>query len=527
MKKMATAGLALLLSIVATGAPHRDQGRGDATVLFAQAAVAPERPRSTVTVEPLPSGMRAVRVPAGASLQAAIDAAQPGDALVLDAGAVYRGPFRLPRKDGSGWITIGSAAAGSGLPEPGQRVQPSHAGRMPRLISASGTVITADPGAHHFRLVGLEIAPAPGTFLRSLVDLGSEAADLSAVPHDIVIDRCYLHGDPQRGGRRGIALNSRRTAIVDSYFSDFKEVGADSQAIAGWNGPGPFKIANNHLEAAGENVMFGGADPIIADLVPSDIEIVRNVFTKPRRWKLDDPEFEGVAWTVKNLFELKNARRVLVDGNVFEYNWPHGQNGFAILFTVRNQDGRAPWSVVEDVVFSRNVVRHVAAGINILGHDDNHPSRRTSRIAILNNVFADVGGAWGHGRLFQVLDGTRDVVIDHNTGFQTGGLLSGGDGRAHSGFVLSNNILFAGSGGISGSSAAPGADALARYFPGAVVRRNLFVGGDPQGFPPDNFFPPRLDDVGSAPARIGEPFLKLASRYAGVATDGRDPGARP
>ena len=65
-----------------------------------------------------------------------------------------------------------------------------------------------------------------------------------------------------------MALNARRAAVIDSYLADFKEVGADSQAIAGWNGPGPFGIANNYLEAAGENVMFGGADPAIDGLVP-------------------------------------------------------------------------------------------------------------------------------------------------------------------------------------------------------------------------------------------------------------------
>ena len=76
-----------------------------------------------------------------------------------------------------------------------------------------------------------------------------------------MFDRSYIHGDPRKGGRRGIALNARDVAVINSHFSDFKEVGADSQAIAGWNGPGPFKIENNYLEAAGENVMFGGADP--------------------------------------------------------------------------------------------------------------------------------------------------------------------------------------------------------------------------------------------------------------------------
>ena len=37
-------------------------------------------------------------------------------------------------------------------------------------------------------------------------------------------------------------------------------------------GTGPYNIINNHLEGASENVMFGGADPDISNLVPADIE---------------------------------------------------------------------------------------------------------------------------------------------------------------------------------------------------------------------------------------------------------------
>src|SRR5260221_3900773 len=152
-------------------------------------------------------------------------------------------------------------------------------------------------------------------------------------------------------------MNGREMAVINSRLIDFKEVGADSQAVAGWNGPGPFKIFNNQLEAAGENVMFGGADPSIDGLVPADIEVTRNFMTKPLGWRMDTPGFEGTAWTVKNLFELKNARRVLVDGNILEHNWAHAQNCFAILCIVRNQKGSAPWSVVENVTFANNVVR--------------------------------------------------------------------------------------------------------------------------------------------------------------------------
>src|SRR5262249_38836706 len=64
------------------------------------------------------------------------------------------------------------------------------------------------------------------------------------------------------------------------------------------NGSGPFRIVNNHLEAAGENLMFGGADPAIPQQIPSDIEICHNHFFKPLTWKADDPSYEGTAWTV-------------------------------------------------------------------------------------------------------------------------------------------------------------------------------------------------------------------------------------
>ena len=346
---------------------------------------------------------------------------------------------------------------------------------MPKLVASSRSVILADPGAHHYRFAGVEVAPKSDVFLYNLIELGGGESNLTQVPHHIVFDRSYIHGDPRKGGRRGIALNARDAAIINSYLSDFKEVGADSQAIAGWNGPGPFRIENNYLEAAGENVMFGGADPSIHGLVPADIHVLRNHMTKPLRWKLDHPSYEGTAWAVKNLFELKNARRVLIESNIFEHNWPHAQNGFAILFTVRNQDGGAPWSVVEDVTFRKNVVRHVAAGFNILGSDDIHESRQTSRISIHNNLITDVGGKWGgNGRLFQLLNGTAGVSITHNTAEQSGGVVFGGDHGPHQGFVFRNNVMPDNGAGFVGSGTAAGNASIERYFPRAVIAGNVF-----------------------------------------------------
>ena len=482
----------------------------------------PAPPRATVEIPELKTTGRVVRVPAGGDLQKALDEARPGDRIELEARATYQGPFHLKRKDGDDWIVIATAGA---LPKPGRHVQPADAATMAKLVSAGDFVVTADPGAHHYRLVALELAPKPGSFVTSLIQLGDKEASADAVPHHLIVDRSYLHGDTKLGARRGVALNAREAAVIDSYLADFKEVGADSQAIGGWNGPGPFKIANNYLEAAGENVMFGGADPKIVDLVPSDIEILRNHFAKPLRWRKGDASFEGVEWDVKNLFELKNARRVLINGNLLEYNWPQAQNGFAILFTVRNQDGGAPWSTIEDVTFTNNLVRHVAAGINMLGKDDNQPSQQARRIAIRNNVFLDVGGKWGGGRLFQMLDGVNSVTIDHNTAFQTGGILFGGDHAPHPGLVFQNNIVMLAGNGVIGSSAGEGMDTLKRYFPDAVFRRNVIVGGVAGRYPHDNFFPGSLQDAGVSIPQDEDFRITLLRPYARAATDGRDPGA--
>src|SRR6266480_3290847 len=285
------------------------------------AAAEPALPRMYIdTTYVSPTG-KTIAVAAGGNFQAALVAARPGDVITLAAGATYPGPFTLPKKPGAGWITVRTSAPDSSLP-PGTRVTPAHAALMPKLVAASGSVITTAAGAHHYRFIGIEVSPAPGVFLYNLISLASPDGSATRLPHDIIFDRSYLHGDPVKGTRRGIALNSGATAVIDSYLADFKEVGADSQAICGWNGPGPFKIVNNYLEGAGENVMFGGADPSIHGLVPSDIEIRRNHFAKPLAWKIGHAEYAGIHWSVKNLFDLKNVRRVSVECNIFEYTEP-------------------------------------------------------------------------------------------------------------------------------------------------------------------------------------------------------------
>jgi hypothetical protein len=357
----------------------------------------------------------------------------------------------------------------------------------------------------------------------NLVELGDGGqTSLALVPHDLVLDRVYIHGDAARGIRRCVALNSASTVVSNSYISDCKAVGADAQAIAGWNGPGPFHILNNYLEGSTENILFGGGDPAIADLVPSDIVIRGNDLAKVPGWRNE-------RWQVKNLLELKNAKNVVIDHNVLQYNWAAAQQGFAILFTVRNQDGRCTWCTVEQVTFVDNVLQHSAAGIQILGKDDQHPSQQAQKITIRNNVMSDINPqTWGgSGYAFLLVGGPRDVMIDHNTIIQSNasGVIQA-DGPPILNFTFTNNLAQAGAYGIIGTDHGPGNDTISTYFPASLIAGNVLAGADGSRFPSRNQYP----SVGDFTKQFvsydsGDYRLGPSSAWHRAGTDGTDIGA--
>src|SRR5207253_1308148 len=137
--------------------------------------------------------------------------------------------------------TIRSAAADASLPASGVRINPSYSGYLPRIRSTqNGPAFKTVGAASNWRLLFLEILPSVSTSAANLLELGAvgaEQATLAAVPQHLVIDRCYIHGNPSWNQRRAIALNSGDTQIINSYISDIKGEMQDTQAIAGWNGP--------------------------------------------------------------------------------------------------------------------------------------------------------------------------------------------------------------------------------------------------------------------------------------------------
>jgi hypothetical protein len=538
-------------------------------------------------------------------LQAAIDAAVPGDTLLLRAGEAFHGNFILPAKSGTSWITIRSDASDAQLPAAGVRLVPSDRSGsntarslLPRLIGLGGRLITTPvvqtaPGAHNYRLQFLEIDGSANLGFETLVQLGDGSG--AAPPTDIVLDRVYLHGHPAKGMKRGVSLNGVRCDVINSYIADIKAVNADSQGIAGWNGAGPFKIINNYIEAAAENILFGGGDPAVTNLVPSEITVSRNYLTRPLAWRnpimatpssvsasatsggslasgthyfrvvavlytdsvsavslpskevsastgsggsvrlswsavsgadnyriyrgtsagaesryveiaaastaytytgsgeqSGTPPTHGTTWVVKNNFELKNAQRVTVDGNVMENTWEAGQYGYAIVLTPRNSSNRAPWSTVKDVTFTNNIVRHAAGVFNIANRDDVYPSGPTTNVSVRNNLFYDIdNSAYGGGaKAVLIGGGPTPITFDHNTFVhENSSLLYAYGPYTMNSFTFTDNLARHQDYGIMGANTAPGNFTIQTYFPGSNITCNAIAGAVAKNYPAQNAYP--------------------------------------
>lgn len=549
-----------------------------------------ELPRVTdpTAMSDTPAPGKVTQVNANSDPQTAVDNAQCGDTIQLQAGATYSGMLKLPAKqcDDQHWIIIRTSAPDSALPPEGQRVTPCYAGvsslpnrpaysctkpqnvlaKISRSVRMGDGPIVFDSGANHYRLIGLEITrPVDKVPVVALI-----APSQDAPADHIIIDRSWIHGTAQDETRRGVALRgTTHVAIVDSYLNDFHCTAVtgtctDSSATGGGTGnnaSGPWKIENNFLEAAGENILFGGAP---ATIVPADITIRRNHLYKVPQWRKGEPGFvggyTGDAFVVKNLFEIKNGTRILFESNILEYSWGgFSQFGQSILITPRNDYNKIRkqgnlCSVCEatDITIRYNKISHTAAGFNIANVVvDNLGAQAGERYSIHDVIADDIDATKykGGGGLFLVMNfwpkqTLNSISIRHVTGFpdQRGHVL----GIANSlnnpemyGFTFSDNVVVVptypvwSAGAVNDCAVADvPITVIVACFKTSTFSNNILAAAThafpPSKWPGGNFFPATVNDVGFVNynnGNGGDYHLQASSPYKGKGSDGRDPGA--
>jgi len=537
--------------------------------------------QSALAATPAPGNV--ISVARGGDLQQALNSATCGDTITLQAGAVFTGAFRFPAQtcDDAHWITVRTSAPDSSLPPEGTRISPCYAGvtSLPGRPSLNCTVtnnvlakvqssatgsgpITLENGASHYRFLGLEITRTPSTGVVYNLVVNNGAAD------HVIFDRSWLHGTAQDETVRGIMLSGTRyAAVVDSYFSDFHCVAItgtclDSQAIAGGLGDlaaGPFKIVDNFLESAGENILMGGGK---ATTTPTDIEIRQNHMFKPMTWMRGQPGYvggvDGHPFIVKNLLELKNAQRVLIEGNIMEDAWGgFSQAGAAVLLTPKNQAGAngtnlCPVCQLTDVTLRYGTISHVGSGLVVgSGRSDNGgiPSA-SGRYSIHDLIVDDIDAVKysGHGDLAQIAMGIgcptlNNIVIDHVTAFPPNFLLIFGDAVTNpkmDRFTFTNSLvnsglppfLSTGGGATNCAYQKPPLSILQACFASSTFTRNALIAPaskfPPSTFPAGNYFPASESAVEFAnynQGNGGDYHLQSSSPYKNAGSDGKDLGA--
>jgi hypothetical protein len=527
-----------------------------------------------------------ITVNSGGDFQSALNSANCGDTIALQAGATFTGAFTFPAKscDDNHWIIVRTGADDSTLPAEGTRLTPCYAGVsslpgrpafqcastknvLAKLVIAgagNGPIVFAS-GANHYRLTGLEVTRVAGTGIVS--SLSSVATGGTA--NNIVFDRVWLHGTAQDETQRGVYLNgSTYVSTIDSFLTDFHCVSitgscTDAHAIGGSIGDpvgpfGPFKIVDNFLEASGENVMFGGA---ASTTTPADIEIRRNHFFKPMTWMQGQPGYvggtNGRPFIVKNLCELKNAQRVLLEANIMEDSWGgFSQKGSAIVITPKNpggSTGNCPLCQVTDVTIRYNSLSHLGGGLEIanLLSDYGGVALDGERYSIHDITIDDIDDVkyTGNGRIAEIMtdiNGTspllQNVSINHVTAFAPSGLFSvGGEANPQmANFSFTNSIFSAGTYPIWSTGGGPTNCAYfdkplttfnACFSPYSFASNALIA--SPPAYPPSlwpsgNFFPATasaVQFVNYNNGNGGNYQLMSTSPYRNAGTDGKDLGA--
>ena len=278
------------------------------------------------------------------------------------------------------------------------------------------------------------------------------ALDGSSQPHDMLIVGCYIHRSlPLNAQANSVIFNANASGIYDSYLAGatmqnpgFRQ---QSNAINLNDTTGPITIKNNYLEAPGADVIFGGG-PTLPFMIPSDIEVLGNYFTKDLYYNtLDGAGNYPIPTDVKLALEFKTGQYVTVAGNIFEHIiagnfYNNGQDGQAIFIRSFTAGGSQPSETAHYLV-QNNIVMNGSTGFAFDPYDGsgsgepgatgqfkqttkapNYYLPRSHDVMVRNNLFERLSftkwglygrGQWSISAVFGIDHPPVNLTIDRNT----------------------------------------------------------------------------------------------------------------
>lgn len=183
---------------------------------------------------------------------------------------------------------------------------------------------------------------------------------------------------------------------------------------------------NSFLEGVAENINFCGGEPRREAILPQDITIKGNIFSKPSTWG-----WGGGPYIVKTLIEFKCGLRVLIEGNTLE-EIGYDNGGTAFRLTVRAESSNSTWMELSDVTIRYNLIRNTVNGFNTFAADDDgtnsmHSKRWTIHDNLIYGLGTHCGGGATCGYLYWMTNGgatctdssttckMEDLTFRHNT----------------------------------------------------------------------------------------------------------------
>jgi hypothetical protein len=313
------------------------------------------------------------------NLQAAINAAAALDtdlshAVEVTAGTTYTiNGVTLPAKTGTGsntgTIVIRSASHAS-LPVIDKRIAPAIDGTSMATFErtlGTGKGIAADDGAVGYQFRGIifqQISSVSADGGGALVEWG-DGGLLVNRPSRLSMIHCQLTGNGQ-SMRRGILLQADDSWVKDSELTDIgiaitEPNAGQSNGVASTSGGQRIVFDNVFFNSAGSQAILcggGGMQADTADYRPSDWKITRCYFFMHMKHQ-DNSEPGWSTFTLANLFEIKNGRRFLIEGCIFDQmrKLDAGQSAQAVILKSSNQSTGQTAQGCTDITFRYNIFK--------------------------------------------------------------------------------------------------------------------------------------------------------------------------